>query len=176
MFKKFKLEKHIEMDLITPEFGLVFWTAITFLLLLVILKKFAWKPILGAVTEREDSIKNALLEADKARQEMQDLKSDNEKILKEARTERDNMLKEARDIKNSMIEEAKDEAKTQANKLMEQAKAAIQSEKLAAIAEIKSQVANLSIDIAEKVVKDELSDKNKQLKLVEQLLGEVKLS
>ncbi len=164
------------MDLITPGFGLVFWTAITFLLLLVILKKFAWKPILGAVSEREDSIKNALLEADKARQEMLDLKSDNEKILKEARAERDNMLKEARDIKNNLIEEAKDEAKAQANKLMEQAKAAIQSEKLAAIADIKSQVANLSIDIAEKVVKNELSDKNKQLKLVEQLLGEVKLN
>jgi F-type H+-transporting ATPase subunit b len=164
------------MDLITPELGLIFWTTLSFLILLFILGKFAWKPILNAVNDREEGIKNSLAEADKARQEMLDLKSDNEKILNEARAERDGMLKEARDIKNNLIEEAKDEAKVQANKLMEQAKIAIQNEKLAAIADIKSQVANLSIDIAEKVVKDELSDKNKQLKLVEQLLGEVKLN
>ena len=164
------------MDLITPGFGLVFWTAITFLLLLVILKKFAWKPILGAVSEREDSIKNALLEADKARQEMENLKSDNEKILKEARAERDAMLKDAREIKNNMITEAKDEAKAQANKLMEQAKVSIQNEKSAAIADIKKQVASLSIDIAEKVVKEELSSESKQLKLVEDMLKDVKLN
>ncbi|HBK71398.1 MAG TPA: F0F1 ATP synthase subunit B [Flavobacteriaceae bacterium] len=164
------------MDLITPGFGLVFWTAVTFLLLLVILKKFAWKPILGAVSEREDSIKNALLEADKARQEMENLKSDNEKILKEARTERDAMMKEARDIKNNIVEDAKEEAKAQANKLMEQAKVAIQNEKTAAIADIKTQVASLSIDIAEKVVKEELSSENKQLKLVEDMLKDIKLN
>jgi len=164
------------MDLVTPELGLIFWTALSFLILLFILGKFAWKPILNSVNEREQGIREALNEADKARQEMQDLKSDNEKILNEARAERDGMLKEARDIKANLIEEAKDEAKVQANKLMEQAKIAIQNEKLAAIADIKSQVANLSIDIAEKVVKDELSDKNKQLKLVDQLLGEVKLN
>lgn len=164
------------MDLITPGFGLVFWTAITFLLLLVILKKFAWKPILGAVSEREDSIKNALLEADKARQEMENLKSDNEKILKEARAERDAMLKDAREIKNNMITEAKDEAKAQANKLMEQAKISIQNEKSAAIADIKKQVASLSIDIAEKVVKEELSSESKQHKLVEDMLKDVKLN
>ncbi|MDY7394497.1 F0F1 ATP synthase subunit B [Aureibaculum sp. 2210JD6-5] len=164
------------MDLVTPGFGLVFWTGITFLILLFILRKFAWKPILGAVSEREDSIKNALLEADKARQEMQNLKSDNEKILKEARTERDVMLKEARDIKNNMIAEAKDEAKAQANKIIEQAKTTIQNEKLAAITDLKNQVAELSIDIAEKVVKEQLSNKDKQEKLVESMLKEVKLN
>jgi len=164
------------MDLVTPGLGLVFWTGITFLILLWILRKFAWKPILGAVGEREDSIKNALAEADKARQEMHDISADNERILKEARTERDAMLKEARDIKNNLIEDAKDEAKTQANKLMEQAKSAIQSEKLAAISEIKNQVAELSMNIAEKVVKDELSNKDKQLKLVEQMLKDAKLN
>ncbi len=164
------------MDLVTPGLGLVFWTGITFLILLWILRKFAWKPILGAVSEREDSIKNALAEADKARQEMQDISADNERILKKARTERDGMLKEARDIKNNLIEDAKKEAKIQANKLMEQAKSSIESEKLAAIADIKNQVAELSMDIAEKVVKDELSNKGKQLKLVDQMLKEAKLN
>lgn len=164
------------MDLVTPGLGLVFWTGLTFLILLLILRKFAWKPILGAVTEREDSIKNALAEADKARQEMQDINADNERILKEARAERDAMLKDARLIKINMIEEAKDSAKTQANKIIEQAKATIENEKLSAIAEIKHQVANLSIDIAEKIVKDELSNKDKQLKIVEQMLGDAKLN
>ncbi|MET2983861.1 F0F1 ATP synthase subunit B [Aureibaculum conchae] len=164
------------MDLVTPGFGLVFWTGITFLILLFLLRKFAWKPILGAVSEREDSIKNALLEADKARQEMQNLKSDNEKILKEARAERDAMLKEAREMKNNVISEAKDEAKAQANKIIEQAKSTIQNEKLAAITDLKNQVADLSIDIAEKVLKEQLSNKDKQEKLVESMLTEVKLN
>lgn len=164
------------MDLVTPGLGLVFWTGITFLILLLILRKFAWKPILGAVSEREDSIKTALAEADKARQEMQDINADNERILKEARSERDAMLKDARHIKNTMIEEAKDSAKDQAKKIIEQAKTTIENEKLAAISEIKKQVANLSIDIAEKIVKDELSNKDKQLKIVEQMLGDAKLN
>ncbi len=164
------------MDLVTPGLGLVFWTGITFLILLFILRKFAWKPILGAVSERENSIKNALLEADKARQEMQNLKSDNEKILKEARAERDAMLKDAREMKNNVISEAKDEAKAQANKIIEQAKTTIQNEKLAAITDLKNQVADLSIDIAEKVLKEQLSNKDKQEKLVESMLNEVKLN
>ncbi len=157
-------------------FGLFIWQTILFIALIFLLKKYAWGPILDAVNEREDGIKNALAEADKARQEMQNINADNERILNEARAERDAMLKEARDMKTNLVEEAKDEAKAQATKLMEQAKTAIQNEKAAAIADIKSQVANLSIDIAEKVVKDELSNKDKQLKLVEQLLGEVKLN
>lgn len=164
------------MDLVTPELGLIFWTALSFLILLFILGKFAWKPILNAVDDRENSIKEALREADKARQEMQNLKSDNEKILKEARAERDILLKEAREIKESIISEAKEEAKNQASKLVEQAKTTIQNEKLAAITDLKNQVADLSIDIAEKVVRKELTDKNKQLKLVEQMLEEIKLN
>ena len=157
-------------------FGLFFWQIILFVVLLLLLRKFAWKPILNAVNEREEGIKNALAEADKARQEMQNINADNERILKEARSERDGMLKEARDIKNNLIEEAKEEAKIQANKLIEQAKTSIQSEKLAAIADLKNQVAELSINIAEKVVKEELSNKGKQLKLVEQMLKEAKLN
>jgi F-type H+-transporting ATPase subunit b len=164
------------MDLITPELGLIFWTGVSFLILLFILGKFAWKPILGAVNDREDSIKNALEEADKARREMQDLKSDNEKILKEARAERDAMLKDAREIKDSMISEAKEEAREQASKLIEQAKASIENEKLAAITDLKNQVADLSINIAEKVVKKELSTKDKQFELVEDMLGDIKLN
>ena len=164
------------MDLVTPELGLIFWTSISFLILLFILGKFAWKPILNAVNDREDSIKDALQEAEKARLEMQNLKSDNEKILKQARAERDGMIKDAREIKDKMISEAKEEAKTQATKLIEQAKTTIQNEKLAAITELKNQVADLSIDIAEKVMKNELSNKDKQLELVEKMLGDIELN
>ena len=153
------------MDLITPEFGLVFWTLITFLVLLFILRKFAWNPILGAVSERENGIKKALASADKARQEMENLQADNQKILKEARAEREAMLKEARELKNKMIDDAKDEAKEEANKLVAQAQAAIETEKKAAIADLKAQVADLSISIAEKVLGEELSNKGKQEKL-----------
>lgn len=164
------------MDLITPEFGLVFWTLITFLILLFILRKFAWKPILGAVSDREEGIKDALASAEKARQEMENLTADNERILQEARAEREAMLKDARDMKNKMISDAKDEAQAQASKMIEQAQIAIESEKKAAMAELKSHVAGLSLDIAEKVVRDELSNKDKQLKLVENMLGEATLN
>ena len=138
------------MELITPGFGLVFWTAITFLFLLLILRKFAWKPILGAVEDREEGIKSALASAENARKEMENLKADNERILNEARAEREAMLKEAREIKAKMIADAKGEAQTQAAKMIEQAQTAIESEKKAAMAELRNQVASLSVDIAEK--------------------------
>lgn len=163
------------MNLVAPE-SLVFWTTIIFVALIFLLKKVAWKPILGAVKEREDSINKALESAENARKEIQNLTADNERILKEARAERDIMLKEAREIKESMITEAKDEAIAQATKVIEQAKATIESEKHAAIAELKNQVAELSIGIAEKVVRGELADKNKQIKLVEDMLKEVTIS
>ena len=163
------------MNLVAPE-SLVFWTKIIFVALIFLLKKVAWKPILGAVKEREDSINKALESAENARKEIQNLTADNERILKEARAERDIMLKEAREIKESMITEAKDEAIAQAAKVIEQAKATIESEKHAAIAELKNQVAELSIGIAEKVVRGELADKNKQIKLVEDMLKEVTIS
>ena len=164
------------MDLVTPGFGLVFWTAITFLILLFILRKFAWKPILGAVSDREEGIKDALASAEKARAEMENLHADNERILQEARVERETMLKDAREMKSKMISDAKEEAQVQAAKMIEQAQAAIESEKKAAMAELKSHVAGLSLDIAEKVVGDELSNKDKQLKLVENMLGEATLN
>lgn len=164
------------MDLITPEFGLVFWTLITFLVLLFILKKFAWKPILGAVSEREEGIKDALASAVEARKEMENLQADNERILKEARAEREALLKEARELKSKMIDDAKQDAKSEASKLVAQAQTAIEAEKKAAIADLKSQVAQISISIAEKVVRQELSNLDKQEKLVESMLDDATLN
>jgi len=164
------------MDLVTPEFGLIFWTLITFLVLLFILKKFAWKPILSAVSEREQGIRDALASAVEARKEMENLQADNERILKEARVEREAMLKEARELKNKMIDDAKQDAKLEASKLITQAKAAIEAEKKATIADLKSQVAKISISIAEKVVREELSNTEKQEKLVESMLDNTTLN
>lgn len=164
------------MDLVTPDVGLLFWTLISFFVLLFLLRKFAWKPILGAVNSREEGIKDALAAAEKARLEMENLHADNERILKEARLERETLLKEAREIKAKMISDAKEEAQSQASKMIEQAQTAIESEKKAAMAELKNQVASLSLEIAEKVVRKELSNKDSQIKLVESMLGETKLN
>ena len=166
------------MEKLIEEFsvGLFFWQTVLFLALLFLLRKYAWKPILNAVNEREEGIKKALESAENAKREMENLQADNQKLLNEARAERETMLKEARDIKNKMIEEAKDDAKQEASKMITQAQASIQSEKKAAIAELKSQVADLSIEIAEKVMREELSNKDKQVKLVESMLGEAKLN
>lgn len=164
------------MELVTPELGLIFWTTLSFLVLLFILRKFAWKPILNSVHTREQSIKDALAAAEEAKREMENLTADNERILKEARAERENLIKEARDLKNKMIADAKDEAKATADKMIQKAQEAILNEKKTAMAELKNQVASLSLEIAEKVVKDELSDKDKQLKLVENMLDETKLN
>ena len=158
------------------EFGLFFWQSIIFILLIFLLKKFAWKPILDAVNEREEGIKNALLSAENARKEMQNLQADNQRILQEARLERDSMLKDAREIKEKMISEAKNEAQAQGLKMIEQAKAAIESEKNTAMAELKLQVSTLSLSIAEKILQDELSNKEAQTKLVEKMLGDVKMN
>ena len=163
------------MELITPGFGLVFWTMVTFLILLLILRKFAWKPILDSVSQREEGIKDALASAEEAKKEMQNLQANNEKLLKDARAERDAMMKEAREIKDKMIADAKEEAKDVAAKLIQNAQASIEQEKQAALSELKHQVAELSIGIAETVVKKELSAKKDQLKLVEDLLSDVTL-
>lgn len=156
--------------------GLFIMQTVIMLVLIFLMVKFAWKPILNSLNERETGIQEALEAADKAKREMENLQADNQKMLKEARAERETMLKEARDIKNKMIADAKEEAQTQANNLIAQAQAAIESEKKAAMAELKSQVANLSIEIAEKVVKAELSNKDKQMSLVESMLGDAKLN
>jgi F-type H+-transporting ATPase subunit b len=157
-------------------FGLFIWQSIIFIGLILLLKKFAWKPILDAVNEREEGIKNALLSAENARKEMHNLQSDNQRILQEARLERDAMLKEAREMKEKMVADAKNEAQAQGLKMIEQAKAAIEGEKNAALAELKSHVALLSLEIAEKLLKEELSNKESQVKLVEKMLGDAKLN
>jgi len=157
-------------------FGLFFWQLIIFVGLILLLRKFAWKPILDAVNEREEGIRTALLSAENARNEMQNLQADNQRILQEARMERDALLKEAREMKEKMISDSKNEAQAVGQKMIEQAKAAIESEKNAAMAELKSQVSSLSLEIAEKLLKDELSNKEAQTKLVEKMLGDVKLN
>jgi len=158
------------------ELGLFFWQIVIFVGLILLLKKFAWKPILDAVNEREQGIKDALLSAEAARKEMQDLTADNERILQEARMERDALLKEAREMKEKMIADSKNEAQVQGEKMIAQAKAAIETEKNAAMAELKSQVSTLALSIAEKLLKDELSNKDAQTKLVEKLLGDVQIN
>jgi F-type H+-transporting ATPase subunit b len=166
------------MEKLLGEFsvGLFFWQTLLFVALILLLKKFAWKPILDAVNEREQGIKDALDSAEQAKQEMANLQADNEKLLKEARAERDAMIKEARDIKNKMINDAKEEAKGEADKMVAQAQAAIQSEKKAAIADLKNQVASLSLEIAEKVVRENLSSDDNQQKLVKNLLDDSSLN
>ena len=164
------------MELLTPAIGLLFWMALVFGILVFFLKKFAWKPILDAVNEREEGIKNALLSAENAKKEMQNLQADNQRILQEARMERDTMLKEAREMKEKMIADSKNEAQAAGQKMIEQAKAAIESEKNAAMAELKLHVSSLSLEIAEKLLKDELSNKEAQVKLVEKMLGDAKLN
>jgi len=164
------------MDLVTPDVGLLFWTVLSFAILFFVLKKFAWKPIVGTVNDREQSIKDALASAENAKKEMENLTADNERILKEARAEREMMIKEARDLKAKMISDAKEEAKVTADKMIVQAQEAIENEKKSAMADIKKQVASLSIEIAEKVVKEELSNNDKQLKLVEDMLGDATLN
>jgi len=164
------------MELVTPQIGLIFWTSLSFLILMFILKKFAWSPILGAVKEREVSIREALESAEKARQEMANLQADNERILKEARVERDAMLKEARAMKENIVSEAKNKANAEADKLVAAAKVIIENEKNAAISELKDSVGALSIEIAEKVLRAELADSDKQKAYTEELLKDVKLN
>lgn len=164
------------MDLVTPAIGLIFWTVLIFTILLVLLRAFAWKPILNAVKERNDSISEALNSAKKAKEEMASLQADNEKILKEARVERDNIVKEARDLKDQMVADAKKQASVEAEKMIENAKSAIENEKRAAINEMKNQMAALSVEIAEKLIQKELSDKSGQDELINNLLDSTKIN
>jgi F-type H+-transporting ATPase subunit b len=165
------------MEKLLSEFsiGLFFWQTVIFVCLIFLLKKYAWKPILDSVNEREEGIKNALLSAEKAKEEMASLQSDNEQTLKKARLERDGLLKEAREIKQKLIDDAKNEASAEAKKILIQAQETIKSEKNAAIVDLKNQVANLSVEIAEKVLKEKLSNDKSQMELVKELVKEVSL-
>jgi len=163
------------MEKLLGEFslGLFFWQTLLFVALLLLLKKFAWKPILDAVNERETSIKDSLSAAEKARDDMKAVQADNKRILKEARAERDTLLAEAKTESVQIVNQAKEDAKAAADKIIVQAQETIQNEKIAAINELKGQVAFLSIDIAEKVLQVELKDKSTQEQLVVQLVKEI---
>ncbi|CAN5605399.1 F0F1 ATP synthase subunit B [soil metagenome] len=164
------------MELVKPEFGLIFWMTVSFLIVVFLLRKYAWGPILGSLKEREVSIQSALDAAKKAKDEVANLKAENERILQEARNERDVILKEAREAKDAIVNEARSRANVEADRLINIARETIQNEKMAAITELKNQVATLSIDIAEKVIRQQLSDSEKQKSLVQDLLKEVKLN
>jgi len=157
-------------------FGLFIWQLLVFVALIFLLKKYAWKPILDAVNAREESIEGALKAAERAREEMKALQSDNEAILKQAREERERILKEARDMKNKIVAEAKEAASAEADKTVAAAKATIEAEKTAAIAELKKQAATLSIEVAEKVLGQELSDANKQAEMIGKIIEDVKFN
>jgi len=164
------------MELLTPSIGLIFWTTVVFIILMLLLAKFAWNPILNAVNERENHIEDALNQAKKAREEMAYLKDENEKILQQAREERDLMLKEAREMRAQTINKAKEDAKLEAEKIVLSARESIQTEKAAAIADIKNQVASLSIGVAEKVLGKELDKTNEHTSYVDGLIKEINLS
>ena len=164
------------MDLVTPSIGLMFWTGLVFIILLFLLTKFAWKPVLSAVKARESKIEEALNAAQQAKADIADLKSQNEEMRKEALVERDALLKEAREIKDKIIAEAKDASKIEGDRIIENARETIKNEKMAAITEIKNQVATLSIEIAEKIVKQELSTDERQKSLVSNLVAEVNVN
>jgi len=164
------------MDLVIPSIGLIFWTSLVFIILLFLLGKFAWKPILKSVKERETKIETALEASEKAREEMAALKSQNEDLRKEALVERDTLLKEAREMKDKIVAEAKNTAKEEGERIIESAREVIKNEKMAAVTEIKNQVAALSIEIAEKIVKEKLSTDEKQKALVDGLVKEINLN
>ncbi len=164
------------MGLVTPDIGTIFWMLLMFIILLVILKKFAWKPILSALENREKSIENSLRSADRARGEMEQLKADNEKIMAEARLERDNMLKETKQLSDKILSEARIKASEEARLLIEATREVIANEKSSAVDEIRKQVALLSVEIAEKILREKLKDVNQQKELVDKLMKDIKLN
>ncbi|MEG0925296.1 MULTISPECIES: F0F1 ATP synthase subunit B [Chryseobacterium] len=164
------------MGIIEPGIGLLFWMTLTFVILLFLLAKFAWKPIVSAVNERETSIVDALNQAKLAKKEMEDLKADNERIIREAKIERDAILKEAREIKDRIVGEAKDAAKAEGDKLIEAAKQTINAEKNAAMADIKNQIGALSVNIAESILKQKLDNTEAQNELVQNYINKSNLN
>ena len=164
------------MELVKPDFGLVFWMTVSFLIVVFLMRKFAWGPILSSLKERETSIEEALNAAKKAKEEVANMKAENERILQEARNERDLMLKEARDTKDMIVNESRTKAQVEGDRMITIARETINNEKMAAITELKNQVATLSIEIAEKVIRQQLSNDDKQKALVQELLKEVKMN
>ncbi len=164
------------MELVTPDLGTIFWMTIVFAVVVVILKKFAWKPILSGLYEREESIANALNSAKKARDEMEELKAGNEELLVQAKRERELILEQALTVKENIIAEAKEKAAAETQKNIEQARRQIQNEKQAAIEDMKRQMAEVSLMIAEKIIRKEMADDKQHQKMVNELIEEVKLN
>ncbi len=159
-------------SILTPDIGLIFWTAIAFLILLFILRKYAWNPILRALRDREKTIEDALSSADEAKKEMEQLKADNEKLIKEAKEERSRILAEAKETKEKIVNEAHEKAKADADKIMQDARKEIENQKAQAQAEMKNQAASLAIEVSRKILRRELSDTSAQEKYVEELVEE----
>jgi F-type H+-transporting ATPase subunit b len=164
------------MELVRPDVGTIFWMLLMFIIVLIILKKFAWKPILNALDNREKSIEDSLRSADRARQEMEQLKEDNEKIMAEARLERDNMLRDTKKTSEKILSEAREKANEEARLLIEATRELIENEKTSAVDEIRKQVAVLSVDIAEKILREKLKDDKQQKELVDKLMKDIKLN
>ena len=162
--------------LLNPAFGSVVWATVSFLVVLVLLRKMAWGPILQGLKDREEEIEGALNAAKEARAEIQNLQSDNERLLQEARAERDGMLRDARDMADKLVAEAKQTAKDQGERMIDQAKQAIDGERAAAVAELKAEVAKLSLEIAEKLVRQELKDDGAQQELIGRMISDSKLN
>lgn len=166
----------MDNPLIAPNLGLIVWQALVLLVLIFLLKKFAWKPILKALKDREESISTALQQAEMAKEEMAKLQSENEELLNKARQERDMMLKEARETREKMVADAKDQAKTEAERIITAARETIRHEKLAAIADLKNQVATLSIEVAEKIIKSDLADNQKHETFANAIIDDMNLN
>jgi F-type H+-transporting ATPase subunit b len=164
------------MDLLLPGFGLIIWTTLAFIIVFLILKKFAWKPILKSLKERETSISDSLATAERVKAEMAQLQNENEALLAKAREERGQLLKEARETRDRIINEAKDQAKTEANRIVAEAQQAIQQQKMAALTDVKNQIGTLVIEVSEKVLRRELSNKGEQENFIRQLANEIKLN
>lgn len=164
------------MDLLSPDFGLIFWTVVIFLLTFLILAKYAWKPILKMLDAREKSIAESIESADRIKAEMSQMKSEHEQMLVEAKAERSRILKEAKEVKDQIIAEARDQAKAEASKIVESAQVAINNQKMAALTDVKNQVGNLAIEVAEKILRKELGHKEAHQEYIRQLAEEIKLN
>ncbi len=164
------------MDLLSPHSGTIIWTTLAFLFVFFILKKYAWKPILNALKNREESIEEALMSAEKARDEMKKLQADNEKIIAEAKLERDKLIKEARNLKDEIIEEARKKATEESDKILAKAKENIKSEKAAAMKEIKEQIADFSVMVAEKIIQEKLEVTSERKELIDKYLHNIKVN
>lgn len=164
------------MDLVTPSIGLIFWSSLAFFILFFVLTKFAWNPITKTLKEREDSIDDALKSAETARLQLESLKTDNQRLLNEARAERDKLLKEANEIKDQILAKAKSDAKNEGDKMITAAKEAIEMEKVNAMNQLKTQVANLSVDLAEKILRNKMEDRSQQEVFVNESLKNITLN